>query len=413
MRVAPTPGKPATARRRPQAGEREDVVRVLRVRIKDRHAPALDEMARAVNFVWNYCNELSMRVFERERRFIRSAELQRFLAGASKEGLAIGSAVFQQVAEDYCKARSQHRKVKLAWRKSGGARRSLGWIPFKDRSVVYRGGQLHFQGLHLGIWDSWGLGEHELRAGSLSQDARGRWYANLSVRVKPQARQAPTGDAVGIDLGLKELAAFSDGQTVQAERFYRDLEPALAVAQRSGNTRRVRAIHAKIANRRRDHLHKVTSALARTLSVICVGDVNAGALARGKNAKSVLDAGWSAMRTMLRYKCADAGAWFIEVPESGTTRSCSVCGAASGPQGHEGLKVRQWTCPVCATAHHRDVNAARNILVRGLAILEEQFAAAGEARADEAAVNEAGDVRKHAALAGAGHGPPDVGIPVL
>ena len=247
----------------------------------------------------------------------------------------------------------------------------------------------------------------------MSQDARGRWYANLSVRVKPQARQAPTGDAVGIDLGLKELAAFSDGQTVQAERFYRDLEPALAVAQRSGNTRRVRAIHAKIANRRRDHLHKVTSALARTLSVICVGDVNAGALARGKNAKSVLDAGWSAMRTMLRYKCADAGAWFIEVPESGTTRSCSVCGAASGPQGHEGLKVRQWTCPVCATAHHRDVNAARNILVRGLAILEEQFAAAGEARADEAAVNEASGVRKHAALAGAGHGPPAVGIPAL
>jgi len=403
MRVAPTPSKPATARRRPQAAERGEVVRVLRVRIKDRHAPALDEMARAVNFVWNYCNELSVRVFERERRFIRSAEMQRFLAGASKEGLAIGSAVFQQVAEDYCKARSQHRKVKLAWRKSGGARRSLGWIPFKDRSIVYRGGQLHFQGLHLGIWDSWGLGEHELRAGSLSQDAR----------VKPLARQAPTGDAVGIDLGLKELAAFSDGQTVEAERFYRDLEPALAVAQRAGNRKRVQSIHAKIANRRRDHLHKVTSALARTHSVICVGDVNAKALARGKNAKSVLDAGWSAMRTMLRYKCADAGAWFIEVPESGTTRSCSVCGAASGPQGPSGLAVRTWTCGVCGSTHDRDVNAARNILVRGLAILEEQFAAAGEARADEAAANEASGVRKHVALAGAGHGPPAVGIPAL
>lgn len=63
MRVAPTPSKPATARRRPQAAERGEVVRVLRVRIKDRHAPALDEMARAVNFVWNYCNELSVRAY--------------------------------------------------------------------------------------------------------------------------------------------------------------------------------------------------------------------------------------------------------------------------------------------------------------------------------------------------------------
>jgi transposase len=90
---------------------------------------------------------------------------------------------------------------------------------------------------------------------------------------------------------------------------------------------------------------------------------------------------------------------------------CCACGAGSGPQGVQGLAVRQWTCTVCASTHDRDVNAARNILARGLAILEQQFAAAGEAKADEAAVNETGGL--HDRSLGVGHGPPVVGFPVL
>ena len=73
----------------------KDPVRVLRIRIKDKHAPSLAEMARAVNFVWNYCNDLSLQMFRRERRFASGIEIQRYLNGASKEGLAVGSAVFQ------------------------------------------------------------------------------------------------------------------------------------------------------------------------------------------------------------------------------------------------------------------------------------------------------------------------------
>lgn len=75
--------------------------RVLRLRLKDKHAPALRAMAADVNYVWNYVNELSLKVLQREHRFIGGFELQRYLNGASKEGLAIGSAVFQQVAEEF------------------------------------------------------------------------------------------------------------------------------------------------------------------------------------------------------------------------------------------------------------------------------------------------------------------------
>jgi hypothetical protein len=77
--------------------------------------------------------------------------------------------------------------------------------------------------------------------------------------------------AIGIDLGLKDLMADSDGNKVEAQRFYRDLEPALATAQRAGKKDRVRAIHARIANRRRDHLHNLSTSLARRRREIFVG----------------------------------------------------------------------------------------------------------------------------------------------
>src|SRR5574337_139522 len=99
--------------------------RVLRLRLKDRHAQQLRALACDVNLVWNYCNELSAKVFERERRFIGAFELQRHLNGASREGLSVGSAVFQQVADEYVTRRRQHRKVRLRWRVSNPKRSNL------------------------------------------------------------------------------------------------------------------------------------------------------------------------------------------------------------------------------------------------------------------------------------------------
>jgi IS605 OrfB family transposase len=357
--------------------------RVLRLRLKDKHIPALQAMAAEVNFVWNYCNELAVRVFERERRFLTGFDFNPYMRGASKEGLGIGSAVFQEVAEQYVVKRRAAQKVKLRWRCSSGPRRSLGWIPFKSRSLSYKAGQVVFQGMNLSLWDSYGLADYELGAGSISEDARGRWYLNICVKVKKKApaRVVLASAALGVDLGLKHLVADSDGNTVEAQRFYRGLEPKIAAAQRAGKKDRVRALHAKAANRRKDFLHKLSTNQSRSRCAIFVGNVNAAALAQTTMAKSVHDAGWSAYRNMLRYKCDDAGAWFKEVEESYSTQTCYVCKTRSGPKGLVGLSVRAWTCLGCGTVHDRDRNASMNILHTGLDWLEKEFAAA-EAKAE-------------------------------
>jgi putative transposase len=355
-------------------------IRVLRLRIKDKHAAWLSSLAREVNTAFNYCNELSIKVFERERRFLSGFDFWPYLKGATRGECALNLPVqaVQEIAEEYARRRRQHRKIKLAWRRSGGVRRSLGWIPFKVRTIRYNAGQIYFAGRWLSLWDSYGLNSFELRAGNFSEDARGRWYLNVCVPGTPRSggkTKKPSVESIldrtipsiGIDLGLREFAAFSDVDmdTIEAKRFYRDLEPRLAKAQRARKRDRTRAIHARIANRRKDFLQKLSTRLVQGHGAIFVGDVNASALAKTEQAKSVLDAGWSAFPTMLRYKCADAGVWFDEVDEAFSTRTCSVCNSRTGPKGREGLGIRGWQCSLCGAIHDRDVNAAQNILAAG------------------------------------------------
>lgn len=346
--------------------------RTLRLRLKDKHAGFLREQARSVNFVWNYCNELSVKHFERTRRFLSAYDMQPYTKGAGAE-LVLHSQTVQAVQEEYVTRRKQFKKVKLRWRVSGGARRSLGWIPFKASAIRYRAGQVWYGGRALSLWDSYGLSQFELGSGSFSEDSRGRWYLNVTVKrpvfVGPQLpRQARS---VGVDLGLKDFMATSDGEKIEAQRIYRGLEADLAVAQRANKKQRVKAIHAKIANRRKDALHKLSTRLVNEYGAIFIGNVNAAGLAKTRMAKSVLDAGWSTFRTMLQYKCDDAGVWFEEVDEAYSTQTCSCCASRTGPKGVAGLGIRGWTCSECGTEHDRDINAAKNILAAGRGRLAE------------------------------------------
>ena len=345
-------------------------LKTLKLRIKDKHSKVLVAMAREVNQVWNHINAISAkaaRPFHGKPQFLSGYDLQKFTAGFSKcDGVSVGSGTVQLVCVEYATRRKQFKKARLNWRVSNpkSAKYSLGWVPFKGGHAKYKAGQIEFAGKKFSLWDSYGLSKYELRAGSFSQDTRGRWYLNVAVEV--EAKPSTGTASVGIDLGLKECATTSTGDKLEG-RWYRANEKALGVAQRARKKQRVKAIHAKTKNQRKDALHKFSTALVQKNAAIFVGDVASAKLVKTKMAKSTLDAGWSMLKTMLEYKSHQAGIVFEEVNESYSTQTCSCCGAipASSPKGRAGLRIREWTCSDCGAEHDRDVNAARNILAAG------------------------------------------------
>ena len=312
--------------------------KTLKVRVKDRHTNELARMAHAVNFVWNYCNELSARAIRERGQFLSAFDMHPYTKGAGKE-LGLHSQTLQEIAREYVTRRKQFKKRQLNWRKSRGARRSLGWIPINTGQSQWRSGQVFHNGQYYKVFDSYGLSHYKFRTASFNEDARGRWYFNVVVEV--EVKDSNGTAAVGIDLGCKEAATDSNGDRVKG-REYRALEQKLGIAQQARNKKRAKAIHAKIKNRRADALHKYSRKLVNENAAIFVGNVSSLGLAKTKMAKSILDAGWGQLKTMLEYKCDHAGVVYGEINEAYSTQTCSCCGMipASSPKGRADLGIR-------------------------------------------------------------------------
>ena len=350
------------------------IIKTLSVRVRDKHARVLNRMAFDVNQVWNAANADSTEfswVGIPEVGYMNCGtsafDLMKDLKGIRKQrGMIIDSTAVQETIAVHAKARQQFKKNKLKWRCSGGSKKALGWIPFKSGAAKWVNGQVRYAGHYYKVWDSYGLSKFDFRSGCFSQDSRGRWYFNIVVQIESIARQSEGGQ-IGIDLGLKTTATCSNGDSFARQNCYRNLELKLGKAQRAKNKNRVKAIHAKIKNTRKNAIHKFTNKIVRENSLIVVGNVSSQKLAKTKMAKSVLDAGWFMLKTQLEYKSIATQGVFIEVNESYTTQTCSRCGCIScnSPKGRAGLGIREWTCAECGTTHDRDVNAAKNILALG------------------------------------------------
>ena len=332
---------------------------VYRYRVKSLTG-LLNKQARAVNFVFNYCNDRQKDALRFGRKWLTGFDLNKLTTGSSKE-LGIHSGTINAVCEQYAKSRSQKKRPYLRYR----GKKNLGWVPLKGRELKETPHGFHFNGREFKVFKCRSVpsGAMIKDGTNFSQDSRGNWFLNVCIEV-PDGVQRSIHSGIGIDLGLKDFATLSNGEKIEAPRLYRDAENALAVAQRAHKTRRVKAIAAQTAHRRSDFLHKLSSRIVREFDLIAVGDVSAAGLARTNMAKSVMDAGWSSFRYQLAYKAVKHGAWLEEVNESFTTQTCSDCGVKpdSRPKGIAGLGIRKWVCSDCGGLHDRDVNAAKNIL---------------------------------------------------
>ncbi|WP_214104995.1 RNA-guided endonuclease InsQ/TnpB family protein [Acrocarpospora catenulata] len=214
---------------------------------------------------------------------------------------------------------------------------------------------------------------------TVSKDAAGRWFVSILVEEKITPL-SPAERSAGIDAGLDHLLTLSTGEKITNPRHERADRKRLAKAQRElsrkakGSVNRAKArvkvarAHARITDRRRDFLHKVTTRLVRENQTLAIEDLTVRNLVKNHSlARAVSDASWRELRSMLEYKTAWYGRELLVVDRwFPSSKLCSARGCGHVSESMP-LRVRAWTCPVCGASHDRDVNAARNILAAGLA----------------------------------------------
>lgn len=215
----------------------------------------------------------------------------------------------------------------------------------------------------------------EIRSTTISKTPTGKYYVSVLCETGqqiPKKKSVRESTAVGIDLGLSHFIITSDGRKFDNPRHLKSnlqrlkvLQRRAARKQKGSNNRKksnicVATLHEKIANQRKDFLHKLSSKLISENQTICFEDLNVkGMVKNHKLAQSISDAGWSMFVSFCEYKAEWYGKNVLKIPTfEPSTKLCSVCGATNHALT---LKDREWTCANCGTHHDRDINAARNI----------------------------------------------------
>ena len=210
---------------------------------------------------------------------------------------------------------------------------------------------------------------------TLSCDAAGRYHVSFAVEVEAPWLPIRQG-SVGVDLGVKCLAALSTGEKIPNPkryaarlRYLRQQQRCLARRQKGSRRRekqrlRVARAHARVRQQRQAAIHALTNRLVSDFGLIFIENLNVRALSRGRNARAIQDAAFGEIRRQLAYKCEGSGRVLESVDRwYPSSKTCSEC---QHTLDELRLDEREWRCPKCGTLHDRDVNAARNVLVKGL-----------------------------------------------
>lgn len=229
----------------------------------------------------------------------------------------------------------------------------------------------------------------------------GKWFVSIQTEREVETPRHPASGIVGIDVGVANFATLSTGEIIDPVSALRKRQRQLARAQRAMSRKqkfsrnwikakaRVQKIHTRIGNTRRDYLHKLTTGLSKNHAAVVIEDLqvrnmtqSASGMAEqpGRNVRakaglnrSILDQGWGEFRRQIAYKQAWRGGMVVAVPPQNTSRTCSACGHVASDNRRS---QSRFECVACAHTAHADVNAARNILAAGHAVM----ACGGEVR---------------------------------
>jgi putative transposase len=213
----------------------------------------------------------------------------------------------------------------------------------------------------------------------VSQEADGRWYVTFAADTQAPEPLPQAGRAVGVDLGIKDFAATSDGEKIANPRHLERKAKSLARYQRrlarcqKGSANRAKAkakvarAHRKVRNARSDFLHRTSTHLVRGNDTIAIENLAVRNMVANRHlARVISDCGWGEFRRQLEYKCQRYGRQLVLIDRwYPSSKTCSACGHLLAQLS---LSIRTWQCPSCGTRHDRDVNAAKNILAAGQAV---------------------------------------------
>ena len=224
----------------------------------------------------------------------------------------------------------------------------------------------------------------DIKTVTISKTTDDKYYVSLLVNVDEiNISKAKDSDhKIGIDMGLKSFIVTSDGKKYTNPKYFTKSENKLAREQRklshmvkgsnNRNKQRIKVarLHRKIQNQRNDYLHKLSTELINENQVICLETLNVVNMEKNnKLAKNITDASWSRFITMLQYKARWNNRIVIQVPSSyPSSQICATCGYQN--KITKDLSIRKIVCPKCGTSYDRDVNAAKNILNKGLELLK-------------------------------------------
>ena len=303
------------------------------------------------------------------------------------------------------------------------SRRSRQSAHYTRRAFTLRGGELRLAKISTPLRYVWSWPDTDAATLDpamviVSREPDGRWYVTFTIDTDVPPLLAETGHAIGIDLGVTDFAATSDGGKIANPRHLERKARSLARYQRrlarcqKGSANRAKAAakvaraHRKVRHARADFLHRASTRLVRTADLIAIEDLNISGMVRNRRlARAISDCGWGEFRRQLEYKCERYGRRLVVIDRwYPSSKTCSACRHLLAGLS---LSARHWTCPCCGARHDRDVNAAKNILAAGRAV-----ARGSPGNACGAGVRHSGSSRVRSAVKQEPQ-PVTAGIPVL